>query len=36
MLFDLRELSEQDALDDVVIIEQAVSYLFACQVCYAY
>lgn len=30
MLFDLRELSEADALDDVVIIEQAVSCLSAC------
>jgi hypothetical protein len=36
MLFDLRELSDPDALDGVVIIEQAVSCLSACQVCYAY
>jgi hypothetical protein len=36
MLFDLRELSEADALDGVVIIEQAVSQQYAYQICHAY
>ena len=36
MLFDLRELSDPDALDGVVIIEQAVSQQYAYQICHAY